>query len=100
MRSVGKRGLLAAATVAATSAAMVLVGAVSAGAAPAGDTGVLRTVTSDASVGFPAGQQTGTPSGIQNNERPPGEPDESNNSAKIATPNGVSATGVPVVSAT
>src|SRR3954470_14570063 len=65
MRSVGRRGLLAAATVAATSAAMILVGAVSAGAAPTGDTGVLRTVTIDNSPGFPTGQQTGNPVGIQ-----------------------------------
>jgi hypothetical protein len=57
-------------------------------------------VTSDASLGFPTGQQTGKPAGRQTNERPPGEPDEANNSADMATANAVSPTGVPVVSPT
>src|SRR4051794_16595976 len=98
MRSVGKRGLLAAATVAATSAAMLFGGVGTAGAA--GDTGVLRSVTRDASLAFPPSTQTGTPQGVQTNEFPPGEPDESNNSADMMAANAVSPGGIPVVTAT
>jgi|tagenome__1003787_1003787.scaffolds.fasta_scaffold20969394_2 hypothetical protein len=98
MRSVGKRGLLAAATVAATSAAMLFGVVGTAGAA--GDTGVQRSVTRDATFAFPPSTQTGKNNGIQTNEFPPGEPDESNNSANMATANAVSPTGVPVVSPT
>jgi hypothetical protein len=91
--------------VAATTAAMVLGGALPAGATPdpSLDTGVLRTVTQEADLGFPSGQQTGTPAGIQINEFPPGEEesggtDRSNTVDKGLSP--TSPTGVPIVEPT
>jgi hypothetical protein len=101
MRRVRNRAVFAAATVAATTAAMLFGGVASAGAAT-GDTGLLRHVTAGADVSFPSGQSMGTPSGIQKNElRPPesGGPDRSNsrNAARTAA---VSPTGVPVVTST
>jgi hypothetical protein len=100
-----RRALLAASTVAATTAALVIGGSASAGAAtdPTLDTGQLRTVTQDADLGFPTGQQTGTPAGIQAHEFAPGEEesggtDRSNTVDRKLSP--TSPTGVPIVDPT
>lgn len=86
MRRVGNRALFAAATVAATTAAMIFGGVSSAGAAT-GDTGLLRHVTAGSDVTFPSGQSMGAPvNHLQNPEYRPAEPDGPNrsNSTKFA----------------
>lgn len=99
MPSAARRALLAGATVAATTAAMLL-GVQGAGAAPAPpDTGLLRTVARDATLHFPADQKTGTPAGIQDHEYRQEDPD-ANNSEDLATANALSPTGVPIVPST
>jgi hypothetical protein len=104
-RTHGRRALLAASAVAATTAAMVVGGALPAGATPdpSLDTGVLRTVTQEAELGFPGGQQAGVPAGIQAHELAPGEEesggtDRSNTVRKGLSP--TSPTGVPIVEPT
>ncbi|MGZ4545945.1 MAG: hypothetical protein ACXVXT_11160 [Blastococcus sp.] len=99
MRRIGSRALLAAATVTATTTAMLFGVLGTAAAAPApGDAGVLRTVARGADVSFPAGQAMGKPAGIQSPERRPQT--EADQAAATARANVVSPTGVPVVAAT
>lgn len=102
MPRIRRRAVLACATVAATTAAVVFGGTVSAGAAtdPALDTGVLRTVTLGADLGFPTGQRAGTPAGIQTPEFAPEERDQGSQEAAQFSTNSVSPTGVPLVSPT
>jgi hypothetical protein len=104
MHSQGRRALLAAATATATTAAMLFaaVGTASAAPDPALDTGVLRSVTLGASLGFPSGQQVGTPHGIQSPELPPKEQEETDRSLsrEMFTSTAVSPTGVPIVDST
>jgi hypothetical protein len=97
----GRRPLLAVATVAATTAALMFGGAPSAGAADT-DTGLLRHVTLGGDLGsFPAGHM-GSPHGIETPELRPGElegaTDRSNTVDKGL--NRISPTGVPVVAPT
>jgi len=101
MRRVGHRALYAAATVAATTAAMLFGASATAGAAT-GDPGLLRTVTAGADTTFPTGQSMGAPGhALQSHELRPAEPDGPNrsNSAHAARP-ALSPTGVPVVAST
>jgi hypothetical protein len=102
MRRVRSRALFAAATVAATTAAMLFGGVSSAGAAT-GDPGVLRHVTAGSDVTFPPGQSVGAPvKNLQTHEFPPGQPEGPNrsNSRNAVRTAAVSPTGVPVVAST
>jgi hypothetical protein len=97
----GRRLLLTVATVAATTAGVALVGTVPAGAAPLDDVGVVRTVTQNANIGFPAARPTGTNHNIQSPELPPNEEAETNRSNSLDVGiESVSPTGVPIVAAT
>jgi hypothetical protein len=104
-RTHGRRALMAASAVVATTAAIVLGGALPAGATPdpSLDTGVLRTVTQDADLGFPSGQHATPPAGIQTNELAPGEQESSGTDRSNTVDKGLSPTsptGVPIVEPT
>jgi hypothetical protein len=104
MSVTGRRPLLALATVAATTAALAfgVSGPAGAAPAPAEDTGLLRTVTLGADLGFPSSQATGTPAGIQSPELPPAE-QEGGTDRSNTLDRGfarVSPTGVPIVAPT
>jgi hypothetical protein len=102
MHRSARRVLLSAATVTATTAALLLSGGSPAAAAvdPTIDSGVLRTVARNADVGFPTGQQTGAPAGIQTPEIRPEPEAESAKADARASAAAISPTGVPVVAAT
>jgi hypothetical protein len=79
------------------------VGTASAAPDPALDTGVLRSVTLGASLGFPSGQHVGTPRGIQSPELPPNEEDQETDrslSRERMSSLAVSPAGVPIVEPT
>jgi hypothetical protein len=104
MSARGRRPLLALATVAATTAALAFGVSGPAGAAPPSgeDTGLLRTVTLGADLGFPTGQATGTPAGIQTPEFPPSEKEGATDRSNTVDKglNRISPTGVPIVAPT
>src|SRR4051794_16698902 len=104
MSATGRRPLLALATVAATTAALAfgLSGPAGAAPAPADDTGLLRTVALGADLGFPTGQATGRPAGIQTPELPPAERERVTDRSNTVDRglNRISPTGVPVVAPT
>jgi hypothetical protein len=95
MHSSVRRTLLAASTIAGTAAALVLGGGMPAGAAtdPVLDTGILRTVSANATLNFPAARTTGSPKSIQSHELAQTEEADGGSDAPAA----VSPTGVPVV---
>jgi hypothetical protein len=105
MHSVGRRALLAAATVSATTAAMLFGSTATAGATtdPVLDTGLLRTVSQGGDLAFPTGQSPGTPAGIQTPEFPASGQDgagANRSNSRQMQPNALSPGGVPVVSPT
>jgi hypothetical protein len=99
MRRVGSRSLFAAATVAATTAAMLFGGIATAGASTGGP-GILRTVTPGVDMSFPTGQKAGTPAGIQSHEIRKAEEGANRSNSRDAVRSFASPTGVPVVPST
>ena len=99
-----RRGLLAAATVTATTAAMLLGVVTTAGAAPStsdlGDPGFQTSVALGANMSFPTGQKVGADTSIQKHELLPGDKETDGAQQEGASDNALSATGVPVVTAT
>src|SRR5215218_10879512 len=98
MHRSGRRALLSAATVTATTAALLFGGVTTASAAPdpSLDTGVLRTVTRNADVGFPTGQKVGRPADVEHAQLAP-EPKEGEGAQDLAGAARISPAGAPVV---
>src|SRR5690242_16461083 len=94
-----RRGLLAAATVTATTAAMLLGVVTTAGATDLGDPGIVRSVPLGGNLGFPAGGQIQSSQGLHTPEVRP-DPETDGAQQNGASDNAVSPTGVPIVTAT